>query len=389
MSLLIWPFLLLDAAAASFLCLLTFAAMLPKAKSRKRSQSLPRYAIVIPAHNEEQLIAATFTNLLSLDYPRELYRVHLIADNCSDSTTEIAMQFDVTIHERIDSQHPGKGQALSWFLQEALDDHSTDAFVFIDADSTVEPQFLTVMAECLDLDVPTVLQASYRVSNPMQSMLTSLRAIAFGLMHELRGRGKARLSLSAGLWGNGMVFSRSALMAVPWTSFAAVEDAEHHIQLLLSGIKVKFIGDTQVYGHMPSSLAAAKGQQKRWEGGKLYLVRTYWRQLLADAVLRRRPASAVALAELLLPPLSVLAVFSIVLILVTGVIGAPAEFTLARISLAAVGVYIAGGLIAARLPLKAYGALFYAPVYMAWKVWLFVGELPNRAGPAWLRTTRS
>jgi 1,2-diacylglycerol 3-beta-glucosyltransferase len=389
MSFLTWPFLFLNAAAASFLCLLTLAAIAPKSRPTKRSKTVPHYAIVIPAHNEEQLISATLTNVLSLDYPSERFDVHLIADNCSDSTVNIARQFDVTIHERVDTDHPGKGQALGWFLQHALLDPKADAFVFIDADSTVDPQFLTVMAHRLDADEPTVLQASYRVSNPMQSMLTSLRAIAFGLMHDLRGRGKARLGLSAGLWGNGMVFSRSALMAVPWSSFAAVEDAEHHIQLLLSGIKVRFVGDTHVYGHMPSSLAAAKGQQKRWEGGKLYLLRTYWRRLLADAVLNRRPASGIALAELLLPPLSVLAAYSVALILTTGLIGARVEFTLACISLAAVGFYVAGGLAAARLPIRAYCALFYAPIYIGWKLWLFIGELPNRAGPAWLRTTRS
>jgi cellulose synthase/poly-beta-1,6-N-acetylglucosamine synthase-like glycosyltransferase len=379
----------LDLAAASFLCLLTFAAILPRSKSVKRFQSLPQYAIIVPAHNEEQLIATTLANLLCLDYPRENYRVHVIADNCSDATVDIARQFDVSVHERVDPEHPGKGQALSWFLEKALQDRKTQAFVFIDADSIVDPEFLTVMAEHIDANVPKVLQASYRVNNPTQSALTSLRAIAFGLMHELRGRGKAGLRLSAGLWGNGMVFSRPALLAVPWSSFAAVEDAEHHIQLLLNGIKVSFVADTHVYGHMPSSLSAAKGQQKRWEGGRLFLLRTYWRQLLTNAVLRRRPASAVVLAELLLPPLSVLVAFSVALLLATGLIGARAEFMLACISLTEIGAYIAGGLIAARLPVKAYGALFYAPFYIAWKVWLFAGELPNRAGPAWLRTTRA
>jgi 1,2-diacylglycerol 3-beta-glucosyltransferase len=159
--------------------------------------------------------------------------------------------------------------------------------------------------------------------------------------------------------------------------------------LLLHGMKVRFVGHTHVYGHMPSSLLAAKGQQKRWEGGKLYLVRTYWRKLLVDAVSNRRPASAVALVELLLPPLSVLTFYSLALTLTTGLIGARPEFILACISAASVGVYVIGGLVAAKLPIKAYSALLYAPVYMAWKLWLFVGELPKRAGPAWLRTTRS
>ena len=41
-----------------------------------------RFAIVVPAHNEEAGIAATVANLLTIDYPKELYSVTVVADNC-------------------------------------------------------------------------------------------------------------------------------------------------------------------------------------------------------------------------------------------------------------------------------------------------------------------
>ena len=42
-----------------------------------------RFAIMIPAHNEELGIGQTLTTLRDLDYPRHLYEVHVVADNLS------------------------------------------------------------------------------------------------------------------------------------------------------------------------------------------------------------------------------------------------------------------------------------------------------------------
>src|ERR1700682_3426648 len=49
-----------------------------------------RFDVVVPAHDEEAGIALTVESLLALDYPRELFRVLVIADNCRDRTAERA-----------------------------------------------------------------------------------------------------------------------------------------------------------------------------------------------------------------------------------------------------------------------------------------------------------
>ena len=90
------------------------------------------------------------------------------------------------------------------------DDSTTAAFVFVDADSTVDSNFLTAMSSRLS-DRGTLLQASYRVTDASSHALVGLRALAFALVHDLRGRGKTRLGLSCGLWGNGMAFSKDVV----------------------------------------------------------------------------------------------------------------------------------------------------------------------------------
>ena len=127
-----------------------------------------RFLVLIPAHNEEALLPATLDSLALLDYPRELYAVHVVADNCDDRTAEIARlkgagATRIEVHERHDPQLRGKGHALRWLLERlwaAGEPH--DAVVILDADSVVTPNFLRAMAARLERG-ERVIQAYYAV----------------------------------------------------------------------------------------------------------------------------------------------------------------------------------------------------------------------------------
>jgi len=274
--------------ASLYLFILALAALLPAKKRGRKMGQLPFLAIVIPAHNEEALVGDLLRSLEAQDYPRDRFSVSVIADNCSDATAEIVSSHGVAVYERNDPLRPGKGQALGWFLEQLREDRSIQAFVFMDADSIVDSSFLEAMSGRLK-DERCVLQASYQVRDASSHALVGLRALAFALMHDLRGKGKSRLGLSCGLWGNGMAFSRDVVNLISWEGLSAVEDAEQHLQLLLKGLKADFVPEAHIYGHMPSTFRASKDQQRRWEGGKLYLVRSYGIQFAREVV--RDPAS--------------------------------------------------------------------------------------------------
>ena len=56
----------------------------PKAKVKHK------FAVLVCAHNEGEVIGATVRNLMLQKYPRELYRIFVVADNCTDETASIA-----------------------------------------------------------------------------------------------------------------------------------------------------------------------------------------------------------------------------------------------------------------------------------------------------------
>jgi cellulose synthase/poly-beta-1,6-N-acetylglucosamine synthase-like glycosyltransferase len=386
-AVLLWAIVIVDVVGAGYLLVLTLAAVLPSSRRSPAASQALRFAFVIPAHNEEEMLGQTLESIRGLEYDLDQYSVHVVADNCFDDTAAVARSFGAMVHERNDPENPGKGQALEWFLKTVASREDFDAAVFIDADTVIAPDFLQVAAEYLNSG-HEVLQSSYRVRDPEKSPVVGLRALAFSLFHDLRGRGKARLGLSSGLWGNGMVFRRKTLFSMPWESFSAVEDAEQYLRLLLKGVRVGFMGETSVSGHMPASLNGAKEQQRRWEAGRMGLTRQFFRLLIPEAVRARRPALALAFLDMAIPPLSVHFLATIVVVGTTVGMGQTAQTILSAGCVGALLTYVLVGLARAHVPARTYLALWYAPTYILWKLSLYAIEFIRRRNPDWVRTVR-
>src|SRR5262245_57834816 len=81
---------LLWALGALYLFVLALAALAFRKKLHAAQSQNRKFAVVIPAHNEELLIGDVLARLGSLDYPADLYSVVVIADNCTDGTADIS-----------------------------------------------------------------------------------------------------------------------------------------------------------------------------------------------------------------------------------------------------------------------------------------------------------
>lgn len=347
-----------------------------------------RFDVIVPAHDEEASIAATVRDLLAVDYPRELFRVVVIADNCRDATAARAREAGAEVVERFDDRNRGKGQALAYAFERSLAG-SADAVVVVDADTTVSPNLLGAFGAHFDAG-DVALQAEYGVRNPDASWRTQLMVIALALFHDVRSRARENMHLSCGLRGNGMAFTRAVLEDVPHDAFSIVEDVEYGLRLGEAGYRVGYVGEAAVLGEMVSRGDAARSQRLRWETGRKALRTRGW------ALLRRGLAERNAMlvdlgVDVILPPLSKLAL----LVALAGAgAGVAAAGTLASgrvpvawIPAALAGVfltgYVARGVQVSGLGARGVGALAWAPVYVAWKATL------GRQRPSqWVRTTR-
>lgn len=375
------------AAMVLYLDLLSIAAVLRR-RTFNPADPRFRFALLIPAHNEELLLPRLLDSLTRLDYPRDRCDIYVVADNCTDSTASVASRLGAQVHERRDEQAWGKGYALQWLLSRLQEGGPVyDAYVIVDADTVVSPNFLSVMNGHLARG-DVAIQCYYGVLNSSDSWPAALRYAALALYNGLRPRGRDALGLSAGLRGNGMCFASSVIERFGWDAFTLAEDAEFHLRLVEAGVRVAYAPDATVLAEMPTSLRQARSQNVRWERGRLQMLRRFGPRLLRDGIARRDPVRLDAIAEQLVPPLSVLTGTVAAMCALTTILRAHAARRLAMAVLLGQITYVFTGLLLVKARLRAYLALLFAPLYVVWKLWVYAAAAMHLRDERWVRTER-
>ena len=376
-----------------YLGILGLVAGPPRAKATKAIEVVqrPYLTVVVPAHNEAKGIARTIESIKSVDYPQDRFSVLVIADNCTDDTKERAEQAGARVLERRNLAQRGKGYALDYAFETLISEGHSDGLVVVDADTDVSSNILNAMAIRL-LEGEGAVQAHYGVRNVDDSWRTRLMDVAFTLYHGVRSTARERLSLSAGLRGNGMAFSIDTLRKVPYRSYSLVEDVEYGIELGLNGIRVAYAGEAEVRGEMVSGGEASESQRRRWEQGRRGLIVRYAPRLLARAVRERNAVLFDLALDLLTPPLTALAVFTVIGSTVAiGTVGAgisgPAVVVPWVFSAAGLVTYMTKGIRMSRHGMRVALDMVHIPKYMLWKMGLRFRKAQKRSDE-WVRTAR-
>jgi cellulose synthase/poly-beta-1,6-N-acetylglucosamine synthase-like glycosyltransferase len=281
-----------------------------------------------------------------------------------------------------DASRQGKGYAVKHGLEHAFGALGADAVLIVDADSTVSPNVTESVSRWL-MTAP-VLQCRDQVRNTDASWRTRLMSLAFTGMNVIRPRGRDRLGLSCGIFGNGFAVRREVLDDVGYTVHSIVEDLEFHLVLVDHGYRVRFVEEAAVLADMPISGIDAASQRSRWEGGRLRLLSDWGLKLLGGA-LRGKILLLEPLIDLLSLPLALEVLTLLLLLLFPG--------RLAR-SYAALGF----GVILFHLFVVIQSspdrrgslrALLASPLYLFWRVAMIPSIVrASRSGAAWIRTHR-
>jgi len=372
-----------------YLLLLTGAAWLAPRRTPSRDRAPDhRFFILIPAHNEERLLPSLLEKVQRLDYPSSLYTVHVVADNCTDRTAELARVGGAVVHERTDAVNVGKGYALEWLIHRLWErEEPHDAMLILDSDSIVSENFLTVMDARLARGEKAI-QGYYAVRDPAGSWSASLRSVALAAVHYLRPQARTVLGGSVGLKGNGMVFAADVIKRYRWPA-SLTEDIEYHMALILDDQRVTFAPDALVWAEMPGTLAASQTQNVRWERGRQEMVRYYVPRLLRAALAKRSFLLFDSAVEQIIPPFSILAAASVLCLLAALALQSGAGVALGILLVTGQAIYTFAALLLARVPIRVYQALLLAPVFVVWKVWLYLRVSLGLERKGWIRTARN
>jgi cellulose synthase/poly-beta-1,6-N-acetylglucosamine synthase-like glycosyltransferase len=339
-------------------------------------------AVVVPAHDEEGMIARTVLSLKASDRTAPVF---VVAHNCTDGTAEAAAKAGATVLVLDNPRLRGKGAALRHGFQAALKS-GANAVLVVDADSVVSANLMTVTRAALAAGAEAT-QCRYELERPVagaSSPLARLRRLAFRGMNVLRARGRAGWGLSAGIFGNGFALAASVLKQVPFDADSIAEDLEYHTKLVAAGLHVVFVEESWVHAQSPVSGAARASQEARWEGGRFRVASQATRRLVS-AAMHGRLGALETLGEVWSLPLS-RGVFALLLTLAL-----PVHWLhVFALSCAAVTVlYVMQAAALGEEPWLDLAALAVAPVYLAWKAMITPLVMKqSRSRAEWARTKR-
>jgi 1,2-diacylglycerol 3-beta-glucosyltransferase len=359
-------------------------------KVRDTDAGAIRFAILIPAHDEEHGIEATLAAIAACEYPADRRHAIVIADNCSDHTATLARLAGAEVWERTHTTKLGKGHALTWGMEQlcgSLRASDFDAVIALDADCLVSPNLLGAIDGAMRSGADAV-QVDYLVGNPTESTASALRFAGFALMCTVRPLGKQGLGLSCGLFGTGMAFTMELLHSEPWTTTDFGEDFEHHLRLVQAGKRVEFLSRASVTSAMPISFSSSAVQQERWEKGKLVLMRHRSLPAVLAGLKRGDLVLLHAGLEQFVPPQSLISAGSAGSALAAVLLRSRRLLGCSLATLAAQALFVLGGLRLVRAPIEVYRALLTAPALVAGKLAIYARLLRRKEPLDWVRTAR-
>lgn len=242
-----------------------------------------RFMTIIPAHNEEKVVVNLIESLKKLDYPKDLYDIYVIADNCTDKTAEVAKKAGSIVYERFDEAHKTKGHALQWFLAQKIEEDAPyDAFCIFDADNIVDENFLKVMNKKL-CQGEEVVQGYKDIKNPSDSWVSAGYAIFYWTMHRFYHLARYNIGLSPLMNGTGFMVKFDVIKPQGWNTKTLTEDIEFSLKRIIKGKKLGWATDAICYDEQPVGFVQSWSQRSRWTVGHIQCIHEYTKKLAIAA----------------------------------------------------------------------------------------------------------
>ncbi len=231
-----------------------------------------RYAVLIAARNEENVIGNLLESIRQQDYPEEKITVFVVADNCTDRTAEAARSGGAICYERFDETRCTKGYAMQFLMKNIHRDYGKDAFdgyFIFDADNLLMPDYIAKMNDAFDAGEKII--TSYRhTKNFDDNWISASYAIHWLRTVRTEHRGRARLRLATRIQGTGVLLHEE-LLRDGWNFTSLTEDRELCAHAVADGERISFCFDAIFYDEQPTDLKIAFRQRLRWAKGNLWV----------------------------------------------------------------------------------------------------------------------
>lgn len=296
-----------------------------KARKHKEPIKKGKIAILIAARNEEKVIGELLRSIENQNYDKGHLKTVVIADNCTDSTAEIAKSHGATVFERFNKDKIGKGYALDFAignLRKSGEWDTIDGVIVLDADNILAENYVTEMNKTFS-DGYEVF-TSYRNSKNYGDNWISA---GYGLWYirESKFLHYARMLLrsSCAISGTGFFVSKKILDKFNgWKFYLLTEDIEFSIFSIINGVKIGCCINAELFDEQPITFHQSYKQRLRWSKGFFQVWKKHGKDLI-KGIFKHRKFAFFDMTMNIMPAfiLTVVLLFTSVSAIILGVFG--------------------------------------------------------------------
>jgi len=272
---------------------ITALFLFKKRKPYPKAAPDTRFAVVIPARNEEKVIGNLIRALQRQEYPKNKFDVWVAANNCTDRTAEIAQSLGANVFTATGTI-TCKGDVLHQVMDKLLP-MDYDAFVFFDADNIPVPDFLQRMNDALAAG-ERVCKGRLKSGNARESWVSGSYGLYHALLEWTYSRPHSAMGCSSNLVGTAFVAHRKVFEELGgWNTVSLCEDTEFLAQSTRIGHRVAWVPEAMSYDEQVTKFGVSLRQRLRWCSGMVRVARNETKHLLKKSCPDRRMAVDLAI----------------------------------------------------------------------------------------------
>lgn len=232
------------------------------------SSRMPKISVLIPMHNEEQVLHYVLDSLLKCDYDRDRLEIIPINDNSTDRTKELLEEYHAK-YEFIRPLHrdcPNRGKPAG--LNDAMAIATGEIIIVFDADYRPATDMLKQLA--IAFADPSVGAVMGRVIpfNANHNLLTRLINLERSGGYQVDQQARYNMGLLPQYGGTVGGFRKDVLLEMGGFNPAVLaEDTELTFRLYTHGWKVIYANSAECYEETPETWEVRGRQIRRWSRG--------------------------------------------------------------------------------------------------------------------------
>ncbi len=261
-----WALFIVLGVPVAYFLVFSLASLAKHKRKRSGTSERRRFITLLPAYKADSVILSTSSNLLDQDYPKELYKVVVIADSLKPETLEELKKLPLIVKE-VSFEKSSKAKALQSAV-DFLGPDATDIVTIVDADNLVDNDFITRLNDAFELG--TVAVQTHRTAKNRNTPTAVLDAASEEINNSIFRKGHNALCLSSALIGSGMAFDYEWFRNNIQLCTTSGEDKELEILLLKQRIHIDYLEDVLVYDEKVQAGNVYYDQRRRWIAAQFY-----------------------------------------------------------------------------------------------------------------------